>query len=502
VVNTVFCEPRRVLHHLLVRVSAKANEPGWALLTRVLVRVDDVLSLKTRVARLRVVRVCLRLEPRGTASEPKPAGVIDRRRPLPRSRNRFAAVRASLVFSPEGAEAVGTRGPGRAGDAGPSSVIGSRVHDVEALCALARVGARLSVMASGVSTGRAGLTVGKSLGVVVGIVGILRTDAACLRTRRVFVCSWLTIRTRAANFQSTLRASCTRFALLLVPLVCHADLRVASRARLQLVNPTLRRPRRVLHHLLVRVSAKANEPGWALLTRVLVRVDDVLSLKTRVARLRVVRVCLRLEPRGTASEPKPAGVIDRRRPLPRSRNRFAAVRASLVFSPEGAEAVGTRGPGRAGDAGPSSVIGSRVHDVEALCALARVGARLSVMASGVSTGRAGLTVAQLCRALLHTICADWAPRTRLRAHCLLVEARRTRRARHARLCGALFAFAANLTHLLVVRKERVICRARVDDLVADWTACQYIHAAHDAPVALDKRHHITASRAIPASWTI
>ena len=41
---------------------------------------------------------------------------------------------------------------------------------------------------------------------------------------------------------------------------------------------------------------------------------------------------------------------------------------------------------------------------------------------------------------------------------------RARRARHARLCGALFAFAANLTHLPVVRKERVICRARVTTL--------------------------------------
>ena len=147
--------------------------------------------------------------------------------------------------------------------------------------AVARIG--LAGFASRISARGTRHAVGKGLRVRVGIVGVLRTGATGLRPRHVLVfacCAW---RTGLAHLQHALCPLGARPALLLLPLVCHADLRVAHRTRLQLIHPVLCQPSRVLHHRHHHIIAPADQPRRALLARVLVGVYDVLGLQTRVA---------------------------------------------------------------------------------------------------------------------------------------------------------------------------------------------------------------------------
>ena len=199
----------------------------------------------------------MRLVPGGAADEPKLARVVARRRPHPRSGDRVAAARARLVLRSERTRARAAHSPGGTAGTGQISVVGSRVCKVEALPAHTRIGACLPVEAGGIRSRWTRQAVGKGLGVGVGIVGVLGASAARLRPRHVLVLACCTIGAGIAHLQHALLAFRARLALLLIPLVCHADLRVARRARLQLVHPVLRRPRRVLYHWHHHIIASA-----------------------------------------------------------------------------------------------------------------------------------------------------------------------------------------------------------------------------------------------------
>ena len=171
--DAILSHPRRVLYHRHHHIIASARQPRWALFTRVLIRIHYVLRVQARVALLCVVRGCLLLVPcRATCEHVLVAGIIACRCSHPRAQDWVAAARASPVKRPERAHARAAYGPGGAVGTGKYSVVGSRLSEVKALSALARVWTCPSVQTSRVRTQGARKAVGMGPGLADGVVCI------------------------------------------------------------------------------------------------------------------------------------------------------------------------------------------------------------------------------------------------------------------------------------------------------------------------------------------